>query len=111
MDKKNIFESVNKVEDDKEVPRNERKFSELMSDAEYSAIEGIRVQQLKDGFTKYVSVEGDELTIAIAEMIQRKCPLSIKREYPFSNKYEVWDVNELTIPAHIKLSGVFKAAP
>ena len=80
-----------------------RKTSDIMTTLEYSAVVSKRAQQIEDGSTVYINADGvtDAIRIAKLEIEQRKCPLSIRRDYN-SFMAEIWDVNELGVPFDIR---------
>jgi DNA-directed RNA polymerases I, II, and III subunit RPABC2 len=83
------------------VPKEYRTSSEIMTHAEYTRIKSERAKQIENGSIKFVDVadESDPVQIAIMEIKQKKCPMSIIR-YVSNDKLikEIWEVNEMIIP-------------
>ncbi len=83
------------------VPKECRMTSEIMSQAEYTRILSERAQQIQNGAMIFIHLAGETTAqeIAISEIRQKKCPMSIVRHIT-NNKLikEIWDVNEMIIP-------------
>ena len=90
----------------KVVARDKRKTSDTISLFELTAIVGIRAQDIsKGGDIIFCEIgEGHDMSaidIAIKEIVEKKCPLSIERKVKNDTDgivVEIWDVNELMIP-------------
>jgi DNA-directed RNA polymerase subunit K/omega len=81
------------------IPREHRRTSDIMSLAEYTAVLSIRAKHLENGAPPFVSVNtADYAEVAKQEVLQKKCPLCIRRVHSNGRMVEVWDVNELGIP-------------
>ncbi len=82
------------------IDKQNRKTSDWMTEYEYTRILSIRSSQLEKNINMSFGSTSDipDLEgIAIEEIRQKKCPLSVRREVA-RNIYEVWDVNELYCP-------------
>jgi len=83
------------------VPREYRQTSEIMTQAEYVRVISERSKQIENGSRYFIELtnETEPNEIAINEIKQKKCPLSIVR-YVANNKTikEIWNVNEMIIP-------------
>lgn len=77
----------------------ERISSEYMTEYEYSMVIGTRATHISKGAPIYVDITGisDARDIAIKEINEKKCPLSVRRKLP-NRKIEIWEVNEMTKP-------------
>jgi DNA-directed RNA polymerase subunit K/omega len=79
-------------------PEN-RVMSEIMTKFEYTDVISVRAKQIENGGQCYTDVGNidDPLAMAKKEIIDKKCPLDIKR--PLTDKIsERWHVNEMSIP-------------
>lgn len=79
----------------------DRIFSNYISLLEFTQIVCYRVDMIKKGSQIYIEGETDTLAIAIKEVLQGRCPLSLIRERGIvgDTRYvEHWEVNELRIP-------------
>lgn len=76
----------------------DRVLPDRMNIFEFAEVVGDRINQIKSGAPVYVNLPGaDEEQIAIKEIIDKKCPLSIDREVaPGSGEFETWEVNEMS---------------
>lgn len=82
------------------IDKQNRKTSDWMSEYEYTRILSIRSSQLEKNINMSFGSTSDipDLEgVAIEEIRQKKCPLSVRREVA-RNIYEIWDVNELYCP-------------
>ena len=83
------------------VPNEFRQSSEIMTQAEYIRVVSERSKQIENGSRYFIELtnETEPNEIAINEIKQKKCPLSIVR-YVANNKTikEIWNVNEMIIP-------------
>lgn len=80
------------------VPAEKRVTSECMTLYEYAMVIGTRATHISEGAPLYTDATGisNARDIAIKELDEKKCPLSISRKV--GNKLEVWEVNEMTKP-------------
>jgi DNA-directed RNA polymerase I, II, and III subunit RPABC2 len=80
------------------VAPEQRVTSECMTLYEYAMVIGTRATHISDGAPLYVDTSGlsNARDIAIKELDEKKCPLSISRRV--GRKLEVWEVNEMTKP-------------
>lgn len=81
------------------VDANKRITSEFMTIYEYAMVIGTRATHISEGSPLYVDATGisEARDIAIKEIDEKKCPLSISRKVDY-RKIEIWEVNELTKP-------------
>lgn len=98
------------------VPDIERKTQDFMSLMEFTAVLGIRAQQIDNGDTYFTQIENltDAISIAKKELLEGSCPLIIERV--ISDKkpswysgtgivfsvVEHWRVSELTLPQTVE---------
>lgn len=80
------------------VPSEQRVTSECMTLYEYAMVIGTRATHISEGSPLYTDATGisNAREIAIKELDEKKCPLSISRKV--GTKLEVWEVNEMTKP-------------
>ena len=81
------------------VPRSERRTSDIITQYEYTEVTSIRGKQIEDGSKIFIDIKNlsDPVKIAEREIVEKKCPLSIRRM--LCDEYaEVWEVNEMIIP-------------
>lgn len=80
------------------VPPEQRVTSEYMTMYEYAMVIGTRATHISEGSPLYVDAIGlsNARDIAIKEVDEKKCPLSISRKV--GRKLEIWEVNEMTKP-------------
>jgi DNA-directed RNA polymerase I, II, and III subunit RPABC2 len=83
----------------------ERITSEYMTLYEYAMVIGNRATHISQGAPIFVDITGltEARDIAIKEIREKKCPLSISRR--IGNKIEIWEVNEMSILERISSSG------
>lgn len=76
-------------------PRN-RVTSQFLNYFEFTAVSSIRAEQIQNHGQVFTDVTGldDPKKMAMKEIHDRRCPLSIKR-YINGNTFEVWDVNDM----------------
>lgn len=90
--------------DDIIINDSERISSHKLSQAEFTELIGQRAQQIcKTGITFIEGniTETDAVEIAKKELLQRRCPLKLRRPvgyYKGSNYYEDWDPNDMVLP-------------
>lgn len=82
------------------VPRNRRRSSQQMTQAEHTAVLSLRAQHLQNGATPFIDTgdEHDYVKIAEMEILAHKCPLAISRVHSNGFMVEIWDVNEMILP-------------
>lgn len=80
------------------VPPEKRITSEYMTMYEYAMVIGTRATHISEGSPIYVDTVGltNARDIAIKEIDEKKCPLSISRKV--ASQIEIWEVNEMTKP-------------
>ncbi len=81
------------------IAKNNRTTSRIMTLYELSAIIGTRATQIDEGspiFVEYSDLVRSDY-MAIREILQKKCPLSIHRQTRRGVEY--WEVNEMIIPS------------
>jgi DNA-directed RNA polymerase I, II, and III subunit RPABC2 len=80
------------------VAPEQRVTSECMTLYEYAMVIGTRATHISEGAPLYVDATGlsNARDIAIKELDEKKCPLSISRKV--GRKLEIWEVNEMTKP-------------
>lgn len=80
------------------VPPEQRITSEYMTLYEYAMVIGTRATHISEGAPIYVDTTGlsNARDIAIKEIDEKKCPLSISRKV--ARQIEIWEVNEMTKP-------------
>ena len=85
----------------KVVPAHERETSEIMTLFEYSSVLSTRATQIENNSIVYVDTTGldNPVDIAKKEIMCKKCPLSIQRDMEMNGTIEIWDVNEMIVPA------------
>ena len=73
--------------------------STIMSKAEYVKVLGIRATHIDHGAPVYTDITDitDTKEMAIKEIKEKKCPLSIRR-FITNDICEIWSVNEMTLP-------------
>jgi DNA-directed RNA polymerase I, II, and III subunit RPABC2 len=81
------------------VPSDHRKTSEVMTEYEYTEVVSHRAKHIENGGPVYVDIgnETDPIVMAEMEILQKKCPLSIRRVHN-NLVAEIWAVNECTLP-------------
>jgi RNA polymerase Rpb6. len=81
----------------------ERRTSHILSMYEATHIIATRAAQIESGSTCFAdNIKGiiDPIEMAKAELLQRKCPLLIRRKVG-NDKIELWSPNDMTIPHEI----------
>lgn len=80
------------------VAPEQRVTSEYMTMYEYAMVIGTRATHISEGAPIYVDTTGlsNARDIAIKEIDEKKCPLSISRKV--ARQIEIWEVNEMTKP-------------
>jgi DNA-directed RNA polymerase subunit K/omega len=81
------------------VPPDHRKTSEVMTEYEYAEVISHRAKHIENGGPVYVDIgnETDPIKMAEMEILQKKCPLSIRRVH--NNLIaEIWDWNSMVLP-------------
>lgn len=83
------------------VPKDKRRTSHIMTQAEYTAVLSVRAMHLQSGATPFVDPEDehDHVKIAEKEILQNRCPMSISRMHSNGFMVEIWDVNEMVLPS------------
>lgn len=89
------------------IPANERMTSEKLSEYEIAELINIRAVNISKGGPIYTNIDGisDPIEMAKKELIDRKCPLYIKREVGYNKNgifVEKWSPNEMIF--NIKLN-------
>jgi DNA-directed RNA polymerase I, II, and III subunit RPABC2 len=81
------------------VPPDHRKTSEVMTEYEFAEIISHRAKQIENDSPVYVDVgnETDPIKMAEMELLQKKCPLSIRRVHN-NLVAEIWHANEMVLP-------------
>lgn len=95
------YQDIDKVETEiilKVVKPEDRKTRNIISLFEYAEALAARSKQIEEGSDFFIELNGQitPLEIAKEEILQKKCPLAIKRLY--GDKCEIWGINELIIP-------------
>lgn len=82
------------------VKPEDRITSDKMSFAEYTEVISIRAKSIERGGPIYIDTNNETNSIKLAEneLLAKKCPLFIIRQYNDGKKAERWDVNELGLP-------------
>lgn len=77
--------------------------SNVMTRFEYTEVVGIRARQIEKGGTCFTDTAGitDPLEKAKKEIMDKRCPLSVKRALVQDQKYELWHVNEMSLPPDV----------
>ena len=80
------------------VPSEKRITSNILTNYELSMIIGIRVTHLEQGAAPFIDLPDSKnislKMIAITEIIDKKCPFTIRRQLP-NGDVEQWSVNEM----------------
>lgn len=81
------------------VPRDYRKTMEIMTKYEYTDVVSHRAKQIEKGSPVFVDVgdETDFIKMAELEIVQKKCPLAIRRVHN-NLVAEIWLINEMSLP-------------
>jgi DNA-directed RNA polymerase I, II, and III subunit RPABC2 len=81
------------------VPPDHRKTSEVMTEYEYAEVISHRAKHIENGGPVYVDIgnETDPIVMAEMEILQKKCPLSIRRVHN-NLVAELWQVNSMVLP-------------
>ena len=81
-------------------PREKRMTSDIMTSYEYSEVTGIRTSQIEKGAYVFTDVSGliDPHDMAVKELFDRRCPLTIIRQTG-TFEQEEFSVNEMGFPA------------
>jgi len=95
------YQDIDKVEKEivlQVVKPEDRKTANIISLFEYAEVLASRSKQIESGSDYFIELNGQITPFEIAkeEILQKKCPLAIKRCY--GDKCEIWGVNELIIP-------------
>ncbi len=78
------------------VPRDKRVTSDTLTIYELTPVVSMRISMLGNGCPSYIQSATDDFKqVAIREILEKKCPLSITRET--SRGIEVWEVNEMIV--------------
>lgn len=98
-----VLKASNKVQTIRVVSGDDRVTSNRLTKFEVSRILSIRAQQISDTPIIYARLEGerDPVKIAYAELLQRRCPLLLRRTISDSGgtvTVEQWDPNEMSLP-------------
>jgi len=88
------------------VPNEQRMTSQLLSLFEMTELINIRSRQISTTGISMIKSESDEaIKIAQQELMQRRCPLMLKRQRgrqkingKLYNIFELWDPNKMTFP-------------
>lgn len=106
IDEIEIFEKGDDSEDDSDVYKryetvvhpDERITSDILSLPELTEVIGTRITHIANGAPIYVEVGDltDEREIAMKEIMEKKCPLKIRRRV--GDTFEERSVNEMSIP-------------
>lgn len=86
-----------------QIKKENRIFTNRLSKYEYTKIVSFRAEQIRRNQSKifYKGEEKNPYKIAIIETMQKLIPILIRRNYPGSKKYELWDLKEMTIPRFV----------
>lgn len=82
-----------------EVPKEKRVTKPILTKYEFNRVLGIRLKHVTMGAKLLISTPENmsHTEMVKQELKEKKTPLVIKRNLP-NNKYELWKINELTIP-------------
>ena len=102
------LEASRKSQEEKEIPKNERTTTKVMTQFEYARLIGARIKQLDDQGIKMTDPSTHQpikgiwsKEIAENEMKNKVFPILLKRVFPHGSRvvyYEIWDPNEMIPP-------------
>ena len=93
-----ISNPAKEMEENFQIPDNERISKPILTKYEKVRILGTRAKQISDGSKVFVKYEcaRSAMELAELELKYKMIPLKIKRPMP-NGKYEIWKISELTI--------------
>jgi DNA-directed RNA polymerase subunit K/omega len=81
------------------IPKDKRTCSDYINQQELTAVIAMRGEQIAKSGVSYIESDSvDPIQRAKLEILQRRCPIIIRRRVDIAGIYEDWDVNELHIP-------------
>ena len=84
------------------VPKDQRMCSDYINQQELTAVIAMRAEQISKSGVSFVETDSiDPIVRAKLEIVNKRCPMVIRRKVDISGIYEDWDVNELNISYNI----------